>query len=392
MIALICHCSGMTSALCRLNRLFLIFIQGKKVYIQPQFCHEKNCSILQCALMHSGYLFIISGAILSQLFFFSCSKWALSFFILLFTSSLIAAPAGFDEAKILSKTKVYMDQTHQGEGTLYCGCDWNWVGKSGGRVDLASCGYQVRKQQARAERIEWEHIVPAWVFGHQRQCWQNGGRKNCIATDAIFRKMEADMHNLAPSIGEVNGDRSNFSYGQLTDAVEYPYGQCRSRVDFKQREFEPRNEVKGQVARVYFYMHDRYNLSMSRQQQQLLMAWDKQYPPNQWEKLRDQRIAAQMGHHNPFVTGEASWQLGHKNSAQGLKFDNDVSPTQVKTTVSKPQSTEAVMQVKGNRNSHKYHLSHCTGFKTTSEKNAVMFADELAAQAAGYELAGNCKP
>ena len=30
---------------------------------------------------------------------------------------------------------------------------------------------------------------------------------------------------------------------------------------FTSRTFEPRNEVKGQVARVYFYLHDRYNLS-----------------------------------------------------------------------------------------------------------------------------------
>ncbi|EDU59175.1 MULTISPECIES: endonuclease [Providencia] len=333
----------------------------------------------------------ISGVILNKIFASLYPKWVLSFFLLIFTFPLIAAPGQFDEAKLLSKTKVYLDQNNQGEGTLYCGCKWEWAGKSGGVVDLNSCGYQVRKQQNRAMRIEWEHIVPAWVFGHQRQCWQNGGRKNCVSTDPIFRKMEADMHNLAPSIGEVNGDRSNFSYAQLPSNAQYPYGQCRSRVDFKQRVFEPRDEVKGQVARVYFYMHDRYNLSMSRQQQQLLMAWDRQYPPSQWEKQRDERIAAIMGHHNPFVTGEMKWELGHKNSAQGIKQVDKLSPAPTKETP-KPQASETSTQVKGNRNSHKYHLAHCSGFKTTSDKNAVMFSDELAAQAAGYELAGNCKP
>ncbi|MCW2254939.1 deoxyribonuclease-1 [Providencia alcalifaciens] len=320
-------------------------------------------------------------------------KWVFSLFLLLFAFPLIAAPAAFNEAKVLSKTKVYMDQNHKSEGTLYCGCEWEWTGKSGGQVDLASCDYHIRKQQNRATRIEWEHIVPAWVFGHQRQCWQQGGRKNCVATDPVFRRMEADMYNLAPSIGEVNADRSNFSYGQLADNAEYPYGQCRSRVDTKERIFEPRNEVKGQVARVYFYMHDRYNLSMSRQQQQLLMTWDKQYPPSQWEKQRDERIASIMGHHNPFVIGEQKWVLGHKNSAQGIKDDTDISSTLASVkTQPRTQSTEAVMQVKGNRNSHKYHLAHCAGFKTTSDKNAVMFSNELAAQAAGYDLAGNCKP
>ena len=313
----------------------------------------------------------------------------LSILLFLFSFSLNAAPSAFTDAKVLSKTKVYFDQNKQGEGTLYCGCQWEWVGKSGGQVDLASCGYQVRKQQNRAQRIEWEHIVPAWVFGHQRQCWQNGGRKNCVATDAIFRQMEADMYNLAPSIGEVNGDRSNFSFGQLTANVSYPYGMCRSRVDFKEKVFEPRNEVKGQVARAYFYMHDRYNLSMSRQQQQLLMAWNNQYPVNQWEKLRDERIAKVMGHHNSFVTGERIWSLGHKNSGEGLR--NELVTAAPKITQMNKVNDQS-SQVKGNRNSKKYHLSHCSGFKTTSEKNMVLFDNQSAAQKAGYQLAGNCKP
>lgn len=307
-------------------------------------------------------------------------------FFSLFTLSTVAAPSSFDEAKKLARTQVYHDQSKQGEGTLYCGCQWDWLGASGGRVDLNSCGYHVRKQQNRAERIEWEHIVPAWVFGHQRQCWQHGGRKNCIADDPVFRTMEADLHNLAPSIGEVNGDRSNLSYGQLAGNVEYPYGQCRSRIDFKAREFEPRDSVKGQVARVYFYMHDRYDLSMSEQQQKLLKVWDKQYPVTAWEQERDNRIAKIMGHHNPFVTGEQVWQLGHKNSASGLFSD---------ISQHKPSANKAVINenatVKGNVKSKIYHLSHCSGYKTTDDKNAILFASEQDAIAAGYRQAVNCK-
>lgn len=101
-------------------------------------------------------------------------------------------------------------------GDLYCGCKWTWVGKSGGRIDAASCGYQTRKQQNRAERTEWEHIVPAHTFGNQRQCWKNGGREHCVDNDPVFRAMEADLFNLYPAVGEVNGDRSNFNYGMVT--------------------------------------------------------------------------------------------------------------------------------------------------------------------------------
>lgn len=313
-----------------------------------------------------------------------------------FSYSLHATPASFTESKVLHKTQVYFDQNDRGEGTLYCGCQWEWVGKSGGKIDLASCNYQFRKQIRRAERVEWEHIVPAWVFGHQRQCWQKGGRKNCVSTDPIFSQMEADMHNLAPSIGEVNGDRSNYSFGQLPADAPYQYGLCQSRVDFKQKVFEPRNEVKGQVARVYFYMHDRYNLSMSRQQQQLLMAWDKLYPANQWEKLRDNRIAKVMGHHNPFVTGEKVWTLDHQNSGEGI--DAQFSPKPAQLIPPQPlignstRTTTPSPQVKGNQQSRKYHLAHCSGFKTTLDKNMIMFSTESEAKRAGYQLAGNCKP
>lgn len=237
---------------------------------------------------------------------------------LLLSLSTFAQEYTFEQAKNALRKSVYHDQFNQAQGTLYCGCQWQWAGKTGGRVDLASCGYQVRKNKTRAERTEWEHVVPAWVMGHQRQCWQNGGRNNCRDTDPVFKYMEGDLFNLTIAIGEVNGDRSNYNYG-MVNSKEPVYGQCTSKVDFKQRVFEPRNEVKGQVARIYFYMFDRYNLNMSRQQQQLLMAWDKMYPVNQWEIERNKRISALTGHSNLFVTGERKWKLGHKNSGDGIK-------------------------------------------------------------------------
>jgi len=272
-------------------------------------------------------------------------------------------------------------------GELYCGCKWTWVGKSGGRVDLKSCGYETRKLQTRAERTEWEHIVPAWTFGHQRQCWQNGGREQCVDSDPTFRAMEADLFNLYPSVGEVNGDRSNFNYGMVS-GVAPQYGQCTTRIDFQQKTAEPRDEVKGLVARTTFYMFDRYKLNMSRQQQQVLMAWDKQHPVTAWEKQRDQRIAAIMGHNNPFVTGERKWALGY--TPQGAA----VVPTTAVKEAAKPTlaSTAASGAVMGNRNSHVYHLaSGCPGYSQVSQKNQVAFGSEAEAQAAGYRKAGNCK-
>jgi len=59
--------------------------------------------------------------------------------------------------------------------------------------------------------------------------------------------------------------------------VQPQYGQCSTKIDFQERTAEPRDDVKELVARETFYMFDRYALNMSRQQQQLLMAWDQQH-------------------------------------------------------------------------------------------------------------------
>lgn len=295
-------------------------------------------------------------------------------------TNLFAAPTSFRDAKAEGRQYVYFDRNDDGD--LYCGCNWSWVGESGGRVDKASCNYQTRKQEHRAARTEWEHIVPAWQFGHQRQCWQIGGRKHCESDDPVFRAMEADLHNLTPVVGEVNSDRSNYQYSEIP-GEERQYGACDAETDFKGRVFEPRPEARGMVARVSFYMADRYNLRLSSKQQRLFMAWDAMYPVSEWERERDRRIADRMGHHNPFVTGQAKWQRGHKNSASGLVsvLPRGSSPA--------PRSAE---KIRGNKNSHIYHLSAgCPSYDKVAPHNRVEFKSEQEAMSAGYRKAGNCR-
>ncbi len=200
-----------------------------------------------------------------------------------------AAPRTYAEAKKVAWT------LYAGSPEFYCGCRFE-----GNRVDLKSCGYVPRKNAQRAARIEWEHIVPAWVIGHQRQCWQRGGRANCSKHDSTYRVAEADLHNLVPSIGEVNGDRSNYSFAWLPQAPTQ-YGACPMVVDFKTRKAMPRQQVRGMIARTYFYMAERYKLRLSKQDRQLFSAWSKTYPPEPWERVRNQRVACVMGHGNAFI-------------------------------------------------------------------------------------------
>lgn len=313
----------------------------------------------------------------------------LSLFCLNFASAA-SPPTSFSQAKELSKRHVYFDQNQKGAlGTLYCGCDWKWVGRSGGRVDHDSCGYKVRAQQTRAERTEWEHIVAASSLGRQLQCWQNGGRKNCQATSPQFNEMEANLFNLSPVVGEVNADRSNYNMGIVTPTKRGMYGHCESKTDFKERTFEPRDEAKGLVARTYFYVYDRYpNLRMSKQQQKLFMAWDKSYPVTEWELERDRRIAKIMGHHNEFVTGERTWVLGHKSQEASTDLFS-VSGVTGKT-LSSPKASNDSSVIHGNSRSRIYHLSNCPSYNAMSARNRVEFFSENEALGAGYRKAGNC--
>jgi len=118
-------------------------------------------------------------------------------------------------------------------------------------------------------------------------------------------------------------------------------------------------------------------IDMICQQQQLLMAWDKQFPATDWERERDRRIAARMGHNNPFVTGTQTWTLDHKNSKDGI--------------YSVEQRAE-VGVIRGNRNSKVYHLPRgCPSYDDMSPHNIVEFNTEGRAITSGYRKAGNCR-
>ncbi|OON39501.1 deoxyribonuclease I [Izhakiella australiensis] len=183
-------------------------------------------------------------------------------------------------------------------GSFYCGCRIQWKGKKG-IPDLASCGYQPRKSSQRAARIEWEHVMPAWQFGHLLQCWQRGGRKAC-AKAPDFRRIESDLHNLQPAVGEINGDRNNFMYSQWNGGEEQ-YGRCEMKIDFKGKRAQPPARARGAIARTYFYMRDRYHLSLSSQQTRLFQVWNRLYPVTVWECERNRRITLIQGNSNPWV-------------------------------------------------------------------------------------------
>ena len=214
-------------------------------------------------------------------------------------------PRSFSHAKRLARG-IYRDH----RVTLYCQCGYDGRGE----VSSEACGYEARHPGARAERVEWEHLVAAYEFGAQRACWRDapcsdrrrhrfGGRRCCRERDPEFRRMEADLMNLSPEIGELNADRSNFHFGEVAGEAR-EYGACDFEVDRASETVEPTPSVRGEIARAYLYMHATYGqraLPLAKEELERFEAWHRSDPPSEWERVRSARIAAIQGVRNPWV-------------------------------------------------------------------------------------------
>jgi deoxyribonuclease-1 len=210
----------------------------------------------------------------------------------------------FDKAKRILLQKVYAD--HQSE--FYCDNPFNTKKE----VIPQAKGYQPRGKSRRTTTIEWEHIVPAEAFGQSFPEWRKG-HKDCIRgqkpykgracadkLNAEYRHMQADLYNLVPAIGELNGLRSNYSYAMIP-GEERQFGSCDFEV--QDQKVEPREQVRGDIARTYFYMEAAYpgRGIVSGKNRKLLEAWDRMDPVDTWECTRASRIEALQKNVNPFV-------------------------------------------------------------------------------------------
>jgi len=87
--------------------------------------------------------------------------------------------------------------------------------------------------------------------------------------------------NLVPAIGELNADRSNHRYGAFKPSNEQ-YGQCNFQVDFKAKRAFIDPSIRGDVARIYFYIVIPTILKCRK----MMSTWDKVDPVDEWEKKK----------------------------------------------------------------------------------------------------------
>jgi len=170
---------------------------------------------------------------------------------------------------------------------------WKELYSSGGKT--LYCGKKLESGYNRGVNIE--HVFPASWMAYSLRC---GKRKQCRVKSAEFNFIEADLHNLYPSRSDVNKARSNYRFAMIRGEQRF-FGQCDFEFDERQRIAEPSPAARGRIARAMLYMSDQHDFYLKKKLKSLLIDWDRSYPPEQAEYLRNDRIEQIQGNRNLFI-------------------------------------------------------------------------------------------
>ena len=146
-----------------------------------------------------------------------------------------------------------------------------------------------------------EHSVPQSWFG-------NGNIKS-------------DIVHVLPTDGYVNNRRSAYPFGEVNSATYTSangyckLGSCKTQ-GYTGTVFEPNDEIKGDIARIYFYMITRYESScgswghdvftttypgLTQWTLNMMMRWSKDDPVDDREIERNNAVYATQHNRNPYV-------------------------------------------------------------------------------------------
>lgn len=155
--------------------------------------------------------------------------------------------------------------------------------------------------------------------------------------------IKSDIVHVLPTDGYVNNRRSNFPFGEVNNATyQSANGYCKlgscKTTGYSGTVFEPNDEIKGDIARIYFYMITRYESScggwgndvftntypgLTTWTLNMMMRWSKDDPVDEREKQRNNAVYEVQGNRNPYVDypGLEEYTWGSKMD-QAFSYDN----------------------------------------------------------------------
>ncbi len=281
-------------------------------------------------------------------------KLTLQSFLLLSITIWAAIPSGYYDAAIgksdaTLKTQIYSiistgttDVGYAGLYNVYPTSDNTIDGKVWDMYSTCSWTHGVKKcgnYSVVCDCYNREHSIP--------QSWFNSSSP-----------MVSDAFHVYPTDGKVNGQRSNYPFGECTGGTTLSGGKGRlgssTFAGYSGTVFEPDNEYKGDFARTYFYFATRYQNttvttgggvfgstfgSLNTWCVDLFLKWCRQDPVSTKETTRNEAVYAFQHNRNPFIDhpelAEYIWGT-HKGEPWSLtsgidevKIEYSISPNPV---------------------------------------------------------------
>ena len=89
----------------------------------------------------------------------------------------------------------------------------------------------------------------------------------------------------------------------IIEGEKREFGKCD--VEIKRRRVEPREEVRGEIARTYMYMDSVYPGKgiISKKNRSMFEEWNRSDPVNEWECEKAKKIEKIQGNRNEVVMG-----------------------------------------------------------------------------------------
>jgi len=206
------------------------------------------------------------------------------------------------------------------------------------------------------------------------QCGSYSGESSCYNREHSFPKswfnnqspMKTDIFHIYPTDGYVNGRRSNYSYGEVSNPTWTSQNGSKlgpnTTPGFSGTAFEPIDAYKGDFARTYFYMATRYysedaswniNDMMNKSQPKpwalsMLYQWHLQDTVSQKELDRNNAVYGIQHNRNPFID--------HPEWVDSIWFDNTSIDWLVRNTLVSlfPNPAVNTIEVKISANSDNY--------------------------------------
>lgn len=135
----------------------------------------------------------------------------------------------------------------------------------------------------------------------------------------------SDMHHLRPADSKINSTRCNLPYGNVLSKGSYKTAKTSSGSIggyYTSTYFEPKANVKGDIARILLYNYVRWgesNLTDVIQSVDVLLSWCKSDPVDTWEMGRNDVVQGIQGNRNVFIDyPEYSWLIFGKSVPSGM--------------------------------------------------------------------------